>query len=235
MVTETMTVKEIIANVADDIDVLNRRATNYFSKHYRKEVLRRGKYPFVFRYETKTKGGNHYILIGCVASRKMALRGLVLIMSFLELDTCGGKVLIRVAGMGGDDLFLTFFTPHFWSRYRERMKMGDMSFPALVQRFFERNCSEGFPISKLRNDNIEYEVAINDGSVMVQMVDGKFTAKTFISKSTFGWEKRFRHEVSAIDMMQMEDLDEFTRELCRTAPKPKIGDTYKIPQLNKVS
>lgn len=179
MLTHTMTYKQMQEEFFYDMNnLLLPHLIKVYDKKAKRAILKTTKFPVIFNpvYFT-SKRQNRWIIMYYAIDKKLAHDACCVIL--LTVNTPEGIYVYR-KDMGPDDMLITVYPPHFFSRYRSRqLKDDSLTTEEVIINFFKNNF-DGITISL---DNIA-ETAIREGYALGQVLSKEFKInmmKTFIT------------------------------------------------------
>ena len=152
--------QELLAEVSDD---LKKIAAWFPSQHaIAHRWMLKQKLPAWFCTQYKSARNNVWKIMWEIQSRKFPTGALV------EYTTINGKhgqfVIKPQISAGG--FFIILYIPHFFKRYRERMKLGDKLKPEQLIRRYLRNNTSGINTGKKLNIEVTTKEGIALGNVI---------------------------------------------------------------------
>lgn len=201
MILETMTPKEMMAEMHKDDKELHELNIRFLSKGGIKHLRRQGaKFPAYVMIEQHTKRGNRYL-----CDFLFRKRGDVFNFNGLESRMClmqtkeglAGTALVYSGKFNREALYI--YRPHVFKRYKERMHL-ELDGIELIRYFDKRNCDTIFHDGyRHKEGDIENDImlTVQDGALFgtLSEVDDTicYTLNTFIANDTMqeGYKSKF--------------------------------------------
>ncbi len=180
MLVSSMTPNEIYDEIMADIpNMLS--FLQYKQPKFRKVVLRSQLFPVNVYSMVTTSRKNNWLLLFSAKSKK-DVSGDIHFYSLCIQETSAGKsAIIRQVTQGEPSLFI--YSPHFFHRYAERMKL-ELSGIPLIRNFFENN-NNSYIKKRIINGKEELTATFEEGvGFCVQLENCThlcFVMKTFIN------------------------------------------------------
>jgi hypothetical protein len=181
MLTHTMTYKQMQEEFFYDMhNLLLPHLNKVYDKRARRAILKTTKFPVIFNpvYFT-SKRQNRWIIMYYAIDKKLAHDACCVIL--LTVNTPEGIYVYR-KDMGPDDMLITVYPPHFFSRYRSRqLKDNSLTTEEVIVKFFKNN----FDGMIARREKIA-ESAIREGYALGEVLSWECNLtmmKTFITSN----------------------------------------------------
>ncbi|GEM_PF-3399541 len=203
MITRSMTAPEIWENIRKDeeeiILFLSRQESMILRqvREDQKRILHKKDYPYYFAYQFTTRTKNIKVIIVEIWNKR-ALKDYKTRINYQDYTLQDrGKDGIYVYSDTQNECgrHLGIYTPHFWSRYRQRMNLdADMSFRDLLRNYYRHNRSytvttENVPVLKHREN--EFFSTCAQGICFGIILDKNiYQFNTFITKQMLKGEKQ---------------------------------------------
>lgn len=206
MILDTMSVEDMKVCHLKERDEIYDRLKNKYRVRYRSMAVKATKYPFCYSQVVKTRAGNTYIAGVNTTSRRNARLGIISILFVLSLETSEGKMHVLFAAEGRS--IVIFFTTHFFRRYKERLGLpADMSMKDTIKRLASYVGVAGRTIPCKRPNGQKYSlVPVADGAIICVEKNGRYYAKTFISKDDMSAYKFDAYKKGEKNIIDPEEL-----------------------------
>jgi hypothetical protein len=179
MLTHTMTYKQMQEEFFYDMhNLLLPHLIKVYDKRAKRAIIKTTKFPVIFNpvYFT-SKRLNRWIIMYYAIDKKLAHDACCVIL--LTVNTPEGIYVYR-KDMGPDNMLITVYPPHFFSRYRSRqLKDDSLTTEEVIVKFFKNN----FDGMIARRENIA-ESAIREGYALGEVLSlecNLVMMKTFIT------------------------------------------------------
>lgn len=215
MLVPTMSHKEITENITKDIDIfcesstIDRLMMEYYMERKRYKVKKDDEYTKFYPVKSKTK--NKWIIRiskDQFSDKYNTLNdGCVMMFVYYHFEH-DFRVFTQT-----NDGNLDVINGHFFSRYRERMKLNIPESLDVVKRYFENNYAATYKYMPEKDGKINFLGLIKEGFIVGDYIidDRWFVYKTFISKTTSGFDA---NEFEMDSMKKIKDeLREFNKDL----------------------
>lgn len=173
MLVNGMRIHELVNEVTEDL----RRLNVWFNHHYpvALRLARKQKLPWWWCEDWRSPRNNLWRVMWMLEQRECHLNGPIVEYTIMENQY--GKYLIRPQiTMGG--FILIIYLPHFYKRYRERMKLGTKLKTEQLMRRYLRNNTSGYNTS----ETLDVEVTTKEGIGLGQyLFPNVMLLKTFIT------------------------------------------------------
>lgn len=202
LVVDKMTNLEMFAELVEDAPNVTVKVENVATK-YRREILKRTRFPIVFKaidYISPRK--NHWIIIFRASSRKDANEPEINYACMA--DSKHGRYAFMVSRYN-DEPAILMFPPHLFQRYRDRFLDGDTTLKGseLIKHFFTRNKS--FQSDESVEDKRVINTSCEDGVCLGEEKDKNFIVlKTFLTYEMLKGRQIDVHE-SLYDLLHKEE------------------------------
>lgn len=202
LVVDKMTNLEMFAELVEDAPNVTVKVENVATK-YRREILKRTRFPIVFKaidYISPRK--NHWIIIFRASSRKDANEPEINYACMA--DSKHGRYAFMVSRYN-DEPAILMFPPHLFQRYRDRFLDGDTTLKGseLIKHFFTRNKS--FQSDESVEDKRVINTSCEDGVCLGEEKDKNFIVlKTFLTYEMLKGRQIEVHE-SLYDLLHKEE------------------------------
>lgn len=155
-----MNPQELLAEVSDD---LKKIAAWFPSQHaIAHRWMLKQKLPAWFCTQYKSARNNVWKIMWEIQSRKFPTGALV---EYTTINGKHGRFVIKPQISAGG-FFIILYIPHFFKRYRERMKLGDKLKPEQLIRRYLRNNTSGINTGKKLNIEVTTKEGIALGNVI---------------------------------------------------------------------
>jgi hypothetical protein len=152
--------QELLAEVSDD---LKKIAAWFPSQHaIAHRWMLKQKLPAWFCTQYKSARNNVWKIMWEIQSRKFPTGALV---EYTTINGKHGRFVIKPQISAGG-FFIILYIPHFFKRYRERMKLGDKLKPEQLIRRYLRNNTSGINTGKKLNIEVTTKEGIALGNVI---------------------------------------------------------------------
>lgn len=152
--------QELLAEVSDD---LKKIAAWFPSQHaIAHRWMLKQKLPAWFCTQYKSARNNVWKIMWEIQSRKFPTGALV---EYTTINGKHGRFVIKPQISAGG-FFIILYIPHFFKRYRERMKLGDKLKPEQLIRRYLRNNTSGINTGKKLNVEVTTKEGIALGNVI---------------------------------------------------------------------
>lgn len=152
--------QELLAEVSDD---LKKIAAWFPSQHaIAHRWMLKQKLPSWFCTQYKSARNNVWKIMWEIQSRKFPTGALV---EYTTINGKHGRFVIKPQISAGG-FFIILYIPHFFKRYRERMKLGDKLKPEQLIRRYLRNNTSGINTGKKLNIEVTTKEGIALGNVI---------------------------------------------------------------------
>ena len=152
--------QELLAEVSDD---LKKIAAWFPSQHaIAHRWMLKQKLPAWFCTQYKSARNNIWKIMWEIQSRKFPTGALV---EYTTINGKHGRFVIKPQISAGG-FFIILYIPHFFKRYRERMKLGDKLKPEQLIRRYLRNNTSGINTGKKLNVEVTTKEGIALGNVI---------------------------------------------------------------------
>ena len=152
--------QELLAEVSDD---LKKIAAWFPSQHaIAHRWMLKQKLPAWFCTQYKSARNNVWKIMWEIQSRKFPTGAMV---EYTTINGKHGRFVIKPQISAGG-FFIILYIPHFFKRYRERMKLGDKLKPEQLIRRYLRNNTTGFNTGKKLNVEVTTKEGIALGNVI---------------------------------------------------------------------
>ena len=152
--------QELLAEVSDD---LKKIAAWFPSQHaIAHRWMLKQKLPAWFCTQYKSARNNVWKIMWEIQSRKFPPGAMV---EYTTINGKHGRFVIKPQISAGG-FFIILYIPHFFKRYRERMKLGDKLKPEQLIRRYLRNNTTGFNTGKKLNVEVTTKEGIALGNVI---------------------------------------------------------------------
>lgn len=152
--------QELLAEVSDD---LKKIAAWFPSQHaIAHRWMLKQKLPVWFCTQYKSARNNVWKIMWEIQSRKFPTGALV---EYTTINGNHGRFVIKPQISAGG-FFIILYIPHFFKRYRERMKLGDKLKPEQLIRRYLRNNTSGINTGKKLNVEVTTKEGIALGNVI---------------------------------------------------------------------
>lgn len=200
MLTHTMTYKQMQEEFFYDMNnLLLPHLIKVYDKRAKRAILKTTKFPIIFNpvYFT-SKRQNRWIIMYYAIDKKLAHDACCVIL--LTVDTPEGVYVYR-KDMGTDDMLITVYPPHFFSRYRSRqLKDDSLTTEEVIIKFFKNN----FDGMIARKENIA-EAAIREGYALGEVLSMECN---LVMMKTFITNKMLKEDQSLGQIWQNMDQEE---------------------------
>lgn len=204
MIVPTMTDAEIMQEVKKDFPELG-KFTEYKDKEYRRSVLKARKFPFTMLFKKTTKSKNNWLVIYEARDKKDRHDSRI---HFVCVSNSKNGLWCIMPSFMHDQLHLIFFQPHFFSRYKERMKL-EITGLELIYQYFSNNYDYVYELTTKQISETEYVQecfgSCKEGIALgVVTTENNIFFKTFITHNmskgqqieTFGQNEILRKEMN---------------------------------------
>lgn len=183
----------MIVHSMDELAVINEIAADYINiirysdfknKSFSRAVLKSNKFPLLMDVEYMSPMKNKWIIL-YKAKSKSYVDKRPKIVTIVTYDTPHGKYAIMPTITTTHTAIYVFFTPHFFSRYGQRMHINKTGVD-LIKHYFRQN--HGYAFCKHPNGGIS-ATAFEGMGLGIPTENGNFLLKTFISKDIFKGEQ----------------------------------------------
>lgn len=195
--------QELLAEVSDD---LKKIAAWFPSQHaIAHRWMLKQKLPAWFCTQYKSARNNVWKIMWEIQSRKFPTGALV---EYTTINGKHGRFVIKPQISAGG-FFIILYIPHFFKRYRERMKLGDKLKPEQLIRRYLRNNTSGINTGKKLNIEVTTKEGIALGNVIYKRL---VIINTFITYDmSYGKQvERFndgRERADNVEYVEMYDED----------------------------
>lgn len=198
MIVPAMSKDEIIKEMLHDFDIVRRKSV-YILKDVQKQLIKSKKYPFVQAYDYVTpKTKNNWIYILEFQNKKDIFQ------TFVNYHYTSIGLM---AGLVTNDMEITFYTGHFFSRFVEREGLNISNPIDKIKEFFKLNPILGSEVQ----EELEGGAREFIGRVKTGVVLGIQSKKNILVCNTYLSNEMLRKDQALITNSLNAELDNYQR------------------------